>query len=157
LADSVNGVITARAGNTLTLRGLYVDRGGVLSYADSIPVTIGPSTVVSKDGVVASGLSAASPSIGQKVTLFGQGAIGTSGAISVDATLGQVRLATTRVWGALNSATAGSLSMNALTFDNFAPSGLNFAGAASAGQTIDPAAYAVNTGALDATAISAGS
>jgi hypothetical protein len=156
LEDHVMGVVSARSGNTLTVRGVfYRARTGALAFADSASVTLGTGTIVSEDGVAAAGLSAASVSVGQQIDVAGQGT-DNAGTITMDATFGQVRLASTRVWGTLNSATTGSLSLNALTFGNYAPVGFNFAGTGAGGQDATPAAYLVNTGRLDESATAAG-
>ncbi len=152
LADHMQGVVAARSGNTITVRGAFLlSRIGIIQFADTATATVGANTIVSEDGVAASGLSAASISVGQQVDISGQGVVSTTGAISLDATAGQVRLQPTRVWGSLTSATAGSLTMATRTFGNFAPNGFNFAGTGST--PADPLAYIVNTGAIDATAI----
>ena len=152
LEDHMQGVVAARSGNTLTVRGaFFLSRIGIIQFADSATVTLGSNTLVTEDGVAAPGLNAASVSVGQQVDISGQGTVSTAGAISMDSTAGQVRLQPTRVWGSLTSATAGSLTMDAQTFGNFAISGFNFAGTGTT--PANPLAYIVNTGAIDATAI----
>jgi len=92
----------------------------------------------------------------------GQGSVDSSGNVSLDATACssappcQVRLAPTRIWGTLNSATPGSALLDVLSLGNFAPAGFNFAGTGTAGQDANPSAYALNTGSLDESAIAAG-
>jgi hypothetical protein len=164
ILERVIGVITARSGDTLTVRGQYftpldtfifANALTTLGFADSIAVTLGSGTIVSEDGVAANGLTLNSPSVGQQIEVSGQGSVGSGGAISLNATQGQLRLASSHVWGLLNSATAGSLSMNALSFANFDVSGFNFAGTGAGGQNATPANYQVSTGSLDVTAIPA--
>jgi hypothetical protein len=113
--------------------------------------------VVSEDGVAASGLTPLSVSVGQQLDVSGQSSFDTSGNFTtMDATAGQVRLASTRIWGTLNSATAGSASLDVLSLGNFAPAGFNFAGTGTtAGQNANPSAYAVNTGSLNESATAA--
>jgi hypothetical protein len=156
LEDHFSGVVGARSGDTLTLLGaLLIGRAGSNLFADSATVTIGSGTVVSEDGVAVSGLTAASVSVGQQVDISGQGA-DNSGVLSMDATAGQVRLQSTRLWGTLNSASPGSASLNMQTLGNFASTGFNFAGTGAGGQSATPAAYLVNTGALNESATPAG-
>ena len=162
LADHITGVVSARSGNTLTVHGATllsppipgVNFDYTTSYANNATVTIGSATVVSEDGVAASGLTPAAISVGQQLDVSGQGTVDTAGNISLDATAGQVRIASTRLWGTLNSATAGSASLDILSLGNFAPAGFNFAGTGTT--AANPSAYAVNTGALNESATAAG-
>jgi hypothetical protein len=156
LADHLSGIVAARSGNTLTLRGAtYLQRLGTHSFANSATVTVGSSTVVSEDGVAATGLTPQSVSVGQLIDVSGQGSTDSSGNISLDASAGQLRMAATRLWGTLNSATTSSASLNLLTLGNFAPAGFTFAGTGTAGQDANPAAYVVNTGSTDESTVSA--
>ena len=162
LANHIRGVVSARSGNTLTVRGATllspIPFGGTAyaaaAYANNATVTIGSATVVSEDGVAAGGLTPAAISVGQQLDVSGQGTVDTAGNISLDATAGQVRLASTRIWGTLNSATTGSASLDILSLGNFAPAGFNFAGTGTT--AANPSAYAVNTGALNESATAAG-
>ncbi|HXN80091.1 MAG TPA: hypothetical protein VN869_04245, partial [Steroidobacteraceae bacterium] len=156
------GVVSARSGNTLTVHGATFltfipgNVGYTATYANNATVTIGSATVVSEDGVAASGLTPAAISVGQQLDVSGLGSVDTAGNITLDATAGQVRLASTRIWGMLNSATAGSASLDVLSLGNFAPAGFNFAGTGSGGQSANPSAYALNTGSLNERATAAG-
>jgi Domain of unknown function (DUF4382) len=162
VVQHLGGVVSARSGNTLTVHGatfLTFVAGNlsyVATYANNATVTVGSATVVSEDGVAASGLTPAAISVGQQLDASGLGSVDTAGNLTLDATAGQVRLASTRIWGALNSATAGSASLDVLSLGNFAPAGLNFAGTGSGGQDANPSAYAVNTGSLDESATAVG-
>ncbi len=157
LADHIRGVVSARSGNTLTVRGATsVSRFGFVTFLNNATVTLGSATVVSEDGVAASGLTPLSVSVGQQLDVSGQSAFDASGNLTMDATAGQVRLASTRIWGTLISATAGSASLDVLSLGNFAPAGFNFAGTGTSGQDANPSAYAVDTGSLDQSATAAG-
>jgi hypothetical protein len=159
VAQHIGGVVSARNGDTLTVHGatFLTFIGGNLSYtatyANNATVTIGSATVVSEDGVAASGLTPAAISVGQQLDASGLGSVDTAGNITLDATAGQIRLASTRIWGLLNSATAGSASLDVLSLGNFAPAGFNFAGTGTT--AANPSAYVVNTGSLDESATAA--
>jgi hypothetical protein len=156
LADHIRGVVSARSGNTLTVHGATsVTRFGIVTILNNATANLGSSTVVSEDGVAASGLTPLSISVGQQLDVSGQNSFDTSGNLTMDATAGQVRLASTRIWGTLNSATAGSASLDVLSLGNFAPAGFNFAGTGAGGQNANPSAYVVNTGSLDESATAA--
>ena len=170
LADHITGIVSARSGNTLTVHGahLYQRLGAVCSvYSNSFfnnaTVTIGNATTVSQDGIMASGLTPASISIGQQLDVSGQCSVDSSGNLSLDAatctvsgtvTPCQVRLAPTRIWGTLSSATSGSAVLDVLTLGDLAPAGFNFAGTGN--PAANPAAYAVSTGTLDESSVAAG-
>jgi hypothetical protein len=162
VAQHIGGVVSARNGDTLTVHGATLltfipgNVGYTATYANNATVTIGNATVVSEDGVAASALTPAAISVGQQLDVSGLGSVDAAGNITLDATAGQVRLASTRIWGMLNSATAGSASLDVLSLGNFAPAGFNFAGTGSGGQNANPIAYALNTGSLDESATAAG-
>src|SRR5437660_459682 len=168
LAEHVGGVVSARSGNTLTVHGATfrspIPVAGTayaaVAYANNATVTIGSATVVSEDGVAAGALTPAAISVGQQLDVSGQATVDTAGNISLDAATTpagqvppQVRLASTRIWGTLNSATAGSATLDILSLGNFAPAGFNFAGTGTT--AANPSAYVVNTGSLDESATAA--
>ena len=168
IADHISGVVGARSGNTLTVHGATLLTPPLLgsvsytaTYLKNATVTIGSATIVSEDGVTASGLTPAAVSVGQQLVVSGQGSVDSSGNVSLDATACslapcQVRLAPTRLWGTLNSATASSASLDVLSLGNFAPGGFNFAGTGTtAAQNANPSLYVVNTGSLDESATAA--
>jgi len=164
VAETVTGVVAARSGNTLTVLGAtcYQPNSsfalGSFGYVPSIAVTMSSNTIVAQDGVTPPDLSTASISVGQQVTAFGLANIDPVSltCLSLDATSGFVRLGSTRVWGTLNSATTGSASLDVLSLANFAPAGFSFTGTGAGGQDANPAAYDVNTGALDESSVAAG-
>lgn len=165
-ADYLTGTVSAVSGDTLTVHGAsYVPRIGEVParyYYPDIPVTVGSATIVSEDGVVANGLSPQSISVGQLITVSGQGTIDTTSGLltSLDATgqatnapKGQVRLLPTPLWGTLNSAASGSMSLSVLSLGNFAPSALNFTGTGTASANDAVAtSYAVSTPGIDESA-----
>jgi hypothetical protein len=173
LADFITGVVSARSGNTLTVRGAgcisrdgsdlgvsyvaLVDGG--IGYFEDVQVTVGPSTIVSEDGVAASGLTTQSISVGQLINVSGQASTQPyclSG-LTLDATQGQVRLAPTPIWGTLNSGAAGSMSLDLVTLGGLPPSLFSFTGTGSAAANDAVAtAYAVNTGTANESGTAAG-
>ena len=169
LSDHVTGVVSARSGNTLTVHGAHLFQrlgAACAAYPDAFynnaTVTIGSATTVSQDGVMASGLTPASISVGQQLDVSGQCSVDSAGNLSLDAatcmvggtpTPCQARLASSRIWGTLSSATPGSAVLDVLTIGNFAPAGFNFAGTGA--PVANPAAYAVNTGTLDESGVAA--
>ena len=155
LAEYLTGTVSARVGDTLTVRGgTFLTPLGEITYYDDSTVTLDGTTIVSEDGVPASGLSINSISIGQQINVSGQATISASNQLSLDAAGAQVRLASTPLWGTVNSATATSASLDVETLDNFAPNGFDFSGTGTVPAA--PAAYVVNTGSLNESAVAAG-
>ncbi len=162
--EALRGVVTSRSGNTLTLQGAeYVCQVGICfsnaayTYYPTMTVAIGSGTVVSEDGVAASGLTPQSVSVGQRITALGVGTLNSAGALtSFNASPGQVRLQSTDLWGTLGSGAVGSATVNLLELGNYAPSAFNFSGTGlTASSDANPASYTVNTGSYDASTISA--
>src|SRR5205807_2323007 len=155
--------------NTLTVRGAHLFQrlgAACAAYPDAFynnaTVTIGSATTVSEDGVMATGLTPASISVGQQLDVSGQCSVDSAGNLSLDAatcmvggtpTPCQARLASSRIWGTLSSATPGSAVLDVLTIGNFAPGGFNFTGTGT--PMAAPAAYVVNTGTLDESGVAA--
>ncbi len=159
LEDHVSGVVTARSGDTLTVHGAnYAARFSTApSFANNATVNVGSSTIVSEDGHAATGLGELSISVGQKIDASGQATVDSSGNVTLDATAGQVRLAPTSLWGSLNSATPGSMTVSLLALGDYAPSAFNFAGTGTAsGSDAMAGSYVVNTGSTDESATAAG-
>lgn len=163
--EVVRGVVSARSGNTLTLQRaefVYQENAqpasSTLLYFPTVNVTLGPSTVVSEDGVAASGLGLQSISVGQRVSVSGVATSSTSGAsIVMNATNGQVRLQPTTLWGTLSSGAAGSATLDLQQIDVDAPSTFNFSGTGVTGtDDANPASYSVNTGTVDESGTTSG-
>jgi hypothetical protein len=161
--EALRGVVASRSGNTLTLQGAeYVCQVNVCfsnaayTYYPTATVTVGSGTVVSEDGVAASGLTQQSVSVGQRITALGIGTVSSSNALSFNASAGQIRLQPTDLWGTLGSGALGSATVNLLELGNYAPSSFNFSGTGlTASSDANPASYTVNTGSYDASTLSA--
>ncbi len=162
--EALRGIVTARSGNTLTLQGAeYVCQEGpcfpsaAFSYFQTAKVTMGSGTVVSEDGVPASGLSTQSVSVGQQITALGIGTVSSSNALTLNASPGQIRMQPTQLWGTLSSGAAGSATLNLLEVGNYSPSTFNFAGTGvTSSADANPASYTLNTGSFDASTLSSG-
>jgi hypothetical protein len=135
----------------------------VYAYVASTPVTIGPQTIISQDGVANPNLTADSVSVGQQITVSGQAAVdfSTGALLGLNATAGQVRLQSSNVWGTPTAVGAGNVTLDVLSLGGFAggfaPTGFKFAGTGtSASNDASPAAYAVDTGSLDTSALASG-
>jgi hypothetical protein len=159
LADYITGVVSARSGDTLTIHGAnWLSSLGVLQSYAELPVTVDSATVVSEDGVAASGLSPQSISVGQLINVSGVSTLNSSDVVTLlDASSAQVRLQPTPIWGTLNSGAAGSMSLDLLSIGDFQPSVFSFAGTgSSAANDAVATAYAVDTGKLNESGTAAG-
>lgn len=171
----VYGTVSARSGNTLTLRGAtylcpqdinagYPTEPPAIHF-ESATVTVGPSTKVTQDGTVASGLSAQSISVGQHIYATGQGSVScgvttktnSTASLTLNATSGQVRLKRTTLWGTLGSGTTGSATLDLLELGDRAPGDFTFTGTGiSSADDANPASYVVDTGTTDESATASG-
>jgi hypothetical protein len=144
IQDHITGIVASRSNNTLQVLGAaLVDRLGLYGFAQTIPVTIGSSTLVTVDGVNTPA-TLDSVSIGQFIDVSGQDTITTDGLnnpTGLDATLGEIRLQPSSLWGVLNSATttAANISLSPVGLvGNFEPSPLvSFLGTGSSSPAND--------------------
>ena len=154
--EHVRGIVSAVSSDNLTVLGAtylyyegYCSTGNLCyTYYPTATVNLGSSTVVTEDGVTpASGtnFSNQSISVGSQIDAVGLGSTSSSGALTLNATSGLVRLQSTPIWGTLDSGTSSSATLNvyALGTTGFGAGSFNFAGTGSTA-----ASYAVNTSAL---------
>ncbi len=157
--EGLEGDVIARSGNTLTVRGglLTANAAQVIQYEDlDSQVLIGPSTLVTADGVSTLGpLNYNSIAVGQHITARGLYSLSSAGVTILDSTgassadTGSVRLQSTELFGSLTSAASGSLQLNLQGIGNYPASVYNFAGnGVSAASDPVAANFTVNTGAL---------
>ena len=146
LAYYLTGTVTARSGDTITLRAVdALTPLGSTAYIDSVPVTLGSGTAVFEDGIATPGLTMANVSVGQQITVAGQPTFDTTGTVVVglDATTGFVRLRPTTLWSTLNADSTQDL----LSLGRFAPAAMTFTGTGTSGPAT-PTAYVVDTSAV---------
>ena len=174
-ADRVLGTVASRSsdGNTLQIhnaelvcRSTATATGVLVLFYNDLPVTINSDTPVTVDGQPTLSSSIQSISIGQQVDIEGNAlpanaCNNVSSVTGVDATPGSdhlelVRLSSTPAWGTLSTAASGTATINLLSLGGVEPSALTFTGTGSATDA-NPTAYAVNTGSLDLSALTASS
>lgn len=154
--DGLEGDVIARSGNTITLRGAVLSQTSAQTVNLIIPdsvVTLGPGTLVTSDGIAGLSLNSGSVSVGQHVIVRGllTSVDATTGAVTFDASgtsntdTGSVRILSqnTLVSGPVVAVGSGSVTLNVPTINGYPVSAFDFTGTNS-----NPAAYAVNTGAL---------
>jgi hypothetical protein len=160
----VEGDVTARNGNTVTLHGatLFANAAQLVQFEplDST-VLLGPATQVTADGVSTLGpLNYNSIAVGQHITARGLFSQAANGAITLDSTgasatdTGSVRLMSTELFGSELSSSAGSLGLNLQFINNWPVSVYNFAG--NGATTPTPGNFLVNTGSLTLPTFAAG-
>jgi hypothetical protein len=155
--DKISGTVIGRSQNTLTVRGAtWTKSDGDFDFERAdVTVTVGANTSVTEEGQMGT-FTAANISVGQHVDVFGMATQGANGAVTVDATAGQVQLDITPLWGTVTAMATGSLTLNLQSLDGLPPSAFTFAGtgtntAADAVAT----AYVVNTGTLSQAGLAA--
>jgi hypothetical protein len=155
--DQISGTVIARTANALTVRGAtWTKPDGSFGFERmDATVNVGTNTAVAEEGQMGT-FTAANISVGQHIDAFGMAAQAANGALTLDATAGQVQLDLTPLWGTVIAATTGSLTLNLQSLDGIPPSAFTFAGtgtntAADAVAT----AYVLNTGTLSQTGLTA--
>ncbi|HZF25077.1 MAG TPA: DUF4382 domain-containing protein [Steroidobacteraceae bacterium] len=149
--DVLAGNVTARNGNTLTVRGGTMIRraGSVTFIRDDITLLVGSETAVIRDGEMGNALGAEAISIGQRIRAFGT-ATESNGEVTLDAQQGRVRLELTHLLGAVKSTSPGNLALDLDSIDGRRVSIFDFTGTGSAPDTnADPTNYEIVTGNLD--------
>lgn len=91
--DSARGVVIARDGDVLTLRGSHIERAnGSITFYDNIQVNLGDATHVTGMAGGSGTLDKNDVSIGQRVIAFGSMSGETAGQFVMDATQGHVTM-----------------------------------------------------------------
>ena len=157
--DVLSGNVTARNGNTLTVRGGTMIRrsGSVTFIRDDITLLVGPDTGVIRDGQMGNSLGDGAISIGQRIRAFGN-ASESGGDVTFDAQQGRVRLELTRLLGTVMSASPGNLALDLASIDGRRLNIFDFTGTGSAPDAdADPGNYEIVTGNLSLTGLLNGS
>ncbi|HSS30645.1 MAG TPA: hypothetical protein VLL06_06475, partial [Nitrospiraceae bacterium] len=153
--DVATGVVIARSGNQLTVRGATLVRSdGTFTFRDTVTVNVGPTMKVRQQALLTTGLTRDDISVGQHLTAFGT--LNTS-INTLDATTGLVRLLVTSVAGTVNTTGPGPLEMNVQRIQGHRITLFNFAGTGtSTAMDADPTQYQVATGALSLLGLTSG-
>jgi hypothetical protein len=156
-ADAITGNITARSGDTLTVRGATLARAdGSVIFRDNVTVLVDGATKVVKQVSVETGLDKDSLSIGQRVRVFGtlSGAVG-SQQLDARGSQGLARMLLTTLTGTVNATGAGEAQLALQTIDGRRVALFDFTGTGSS-ENADPAHYQVATGALSLSGLTNG-
>jgi hypothetical protein len=128
IQDHITGIVASIQSPTQfqVMGAALVDRLGLYGFTQFVPVTVASTTIVSVDGVASPSPSPTldSVSIGQYIDVSGQDTVnpdGSNNPVSLDATLGQIRLQPTTLWGTLNSGTTTSANVTLGLVQNYEP------------------------------------
>jgi hypothetical protein len=156
-ADVVTGTVIARTGDNLTLRGATLQRAdGTFSFHESVTLTIGDTTRVTRQLAIGQTFGKNDVSVGQRLVAFGTFS-GTPGNYHLDATNGLARMLLTSLTGSVNSAGSGQVELSLQTINGRRVTLYNFAGTGTGtANDADPLHYEVATGSLDLTGLDSG-
>jgi hypothetical protein len=161
-ADHISGSVVARSGDSLTLHAAELDDHG--GDHDFVPHDVTVS-IADATAVTAAGQASAAPahtiaeiSVGSLIDAFGSASRDASGHVTLDATVGRVRLDLTRVQGRVVASGSGELTVSLSAIDRQPATLFNFTGTgATVGADSNPASYVLATHALDLTSFTLGS
>jgi hypothetical protein len=152
--DYLSGNVIARSDNTLTVGGARLGRrNGHFGFKlGQVSVTVGPDTIVTRDGQSSGTLDSGAISVGQRVEIYGDFTDGSSDPASMDATAGLVRLNYTHLFGTIatpamaNPVAGQDLTLALTSIDGVDPKHFDFTGTgATAADDADAAHYVVHT------------
>ncbi len=150
--DVVKGVVAARIGNDLLVRGVRVEyRDGVEVFRGEGAVVLGAGTTVTAPGVDNADLNIDSVSVGQRIVAFGE----LSDDRTLDASAGRIVMQ-------MNQLTASVVTENPLAVDVYflngrQPDVFDFGGTGvDATFDADPTSYDIDTGALSLNGVAGG-
>jgi len=155
--DQISGTVIARSANSLTVRSATwtkPDGDFNFEHMDST-VTVGTNTGVTEEGQMGA-FTIANISVGQRITAFGMASQGANGAVTLDATAGQVQLNITPLLGTVTALAAGSATLNLQSIGGLPATDFTFAGTGTtAAMDAVATAYVVSTGTLSQTGLTA--
>lgn len=151
-ADVVHGVVTARDGDSLTVKAVRVDSAdGSDRFRAAMTVLVGEQTVVGAPRLTDAALDQLAISVGSRITAFGE----LVDDMTFDATAGRVRLASSGLTGAVLS--TAPFVVDVLRMNGLRPAAFDFAGTGhTPAEDADPAHYEIDIATLDLAAIDPG-
>jgi hypothetical protein len=149
--DVVSGLVTARNGDSLTVKGADFDfSDGTHGFRDAFTVLVGDDTRVTSLDSDTMTPTNDSISVGQRIIAFGQ----MSGASTLDATAGRVRMEITQLTG--NVVQLDPLTVNLVELGGLRPGAFDFGGTGSnPSNDADPTHYLIDTATLSLTGFGA--
>lgn len=153
-SDVVQGSVTARSGNVLTVRGVtFVQATGEQIYHSIVTVSIGAGTIVYKAAEPSAQVGIGDISVGQRVTVLGTLTDTDPGSLAMDAGLnapGYVRLEPSRVSGTVVAVGGAQLTLDLYELNRHPVDWFDFSGTgATSGEDADPSNYEIDAGTED--------
>lgn len=150
-ADVVNGVVTARSGNSLTVKGADFDfSDGTHGFRGAFTVVVGDETRVTSLDSESTARNKDSISVGQRIIAFGK----MSDTSTLDATVGRVRMEITGLTGSVVQ--LNPLTVNVVELGGLRPGAFDFSGTGTSAATdASPENYVVDSAALSLAGVEA--
>ncbi len=160
--DMVTGSVTSRTGDEVTVKGATLVRSnGSVIFNDTVTVQLADTTVVRRQ-LSLTAYTIDDLSVGQRVTVFGQITSDDVSDLRLDGSSGYAHMLYTTLFGTVSGAPVLGNGTNTVTaqltsIDLRGTDLFDFTGTGSAaGNDADPAAYEMDTGALDVSGLAAG-
>ncbi len=157
--DAAVGSVVARTADTLTLRGVTLQRrDGVVVFHDTVTVTVADSTLVRK-ALHTGEFTQQDISVGQRLIVFGTLTRTDITDLRLDASNGYARMLVSNLRGQVvaNDPVAGRFDLSLHAINGRNPALYDFTGTGrSPAEDADPANYELNTGTLDTSAFTVG-
>ena len=157
--DAATGSVVARNGDTLTLRGVTLQRrDGVVVFNDTVTVTVADSTIVRKAASI-DPYTQLDISVGQRVIVFGTLTSTGSNDLQLDASNGYVRMLFTDLRGKVvaNDPVIDKFDLYLTAINGRNPAIFDFTGTGkSPAEDAEPGNYELNVGTLDVSPILVG-
>ena len=153
--DQISGTVIARSADALTVRSAtWTKPNGNFDFERmDATVNVGTNTGVTEEGQMGT-FTIANISVGQHITAFGMASQGANGAVTLDASAGEVQLNLTPLLGTVTTLATGSATVNLQSLDDLPASDFTFAGTGtSTAMDAVATAYVVNTGTLSQTGL----
>jgi len=153
-SDVVTGTVVARSGDTLTLRGVSLERAnGAFAFQETLTVLIGDNTRITRALTPGQAFTKTDISVGQRLFAFGT-LSGAPGSQSLDATSGLARMQVSSLTAIVNTVGSGEIELSLQSINGRRASIYDFNGTGTVGNDADPAHYQVATGSLPLAGIS---
>ncbi len=153
--DALRGTVIARSGDSLTVRGAAVNRGGGRVILNTnVTVLLGENTKVTKQGEhrdAANAFGKDDISVGQSITVFGAISGTLPNGLTIDASEGHVRMLFTNVTGTVVARALEEVVVNLQSINGRRIALFDFSGTGS-----DPANYKIGTGTMTLASVEIG-
>lgn len=142
--DGLHGVVVARSGNVLTVKGASLDRDGSATFRDTITVTLDEETKVYKPRLGRDDQGLAAISVGQRIRALGEVSVDSSSETQFSADIVLLQLSSAA--GSVNQQLLGELTIDLQAMSGVRASAFDFAGTGiDSANDADPENYQIAT------------